>query len=248
MINQHVKVSNLGCKLRSLAFAVTGSAFTVGAADAATLAIDFTGTEIQGFTTGNFATQVVPLGQVIGSVFIDDNLFQAPVETISISGPVTVLSTQQVDPLSNGSLTYTVNFGSISETRSTSVSQTAGSVEFQEGATQVSESLFVDVTNAFNGSMAFQILGSSSSDLITGDASLGFSRALLESIDLANARTPQSQGTVFGSANGNLVFTIDSFSVRAIDPAPVSPVPLPAGLPLLIAGLGGVFLLRRRKA
>lgn len=37
-----------------------------------------------------------------------------------------------------------------------------------------------------------------------------------------------------------------SFNVKVSDPTPV--IPLPAGLPLLLAGLGGLAILRRRKA
>lgn len=239
------KISTLACGLRSLALAVTASVLAAGAANAATFAIDFTGTERQGFTTGIFASEVVPLGQVSGSLFIDSNIPFILDTNSGTAVAVDSLTSGAVDVNNVGAISVVVNYGSISERFDTSAGNIIGEFSIQEGATVFAETVNSTIISV-NGRFDFFLRGDAVSDLIAQDASLGFSRSLLESIILANAAI--TQGEVNNSPNGSLVFSIDSVSIRSVDPVPVNPVPLPAGLPLLLTCMGGFFVFRSRKA
>ena len=226
--------------LFAVAFATT-AAFTLNTAVASTIAIGFTGTELPGVSTGNFATEVAPLGQVTGSLLIDSSI------PFSLTAGVpNLLDSGILDINSVGAISSTVTFGSITETFDTSTPNSAGTVQINEGPPTNPDSIFVNLTKPGGARFDFQLLETTASELFTGDASLGFSLSLLQSINLANSTAPI--GSVFFSTNGNIQFSIDSIVVRAVDTTGVNVVPLPAGFPLLLTGLGGVLVLRRRSS
>lgn len=75
-------------------------------------------------------------------------------------------------------------------------------------------------------------------DLFGGSFEADFGSQVLLSFDVSNAGAPFSFGTL---SNG------DTLEGSAVIAGGVSPIPLPAGLPLLGAGLFGLWLLRQRK-
>jgi len=80
-------------------------------------------------------------------------------------------------------------------------------------------------------------------DITATPGSVDFAYANLPGIDLSRIKTVslELQNTTFGT-DGRVAtsFTAEGGSL--------APIPLPAGLPLLVAGLGGLALLRRRAA
>lgn len=89
------------------------------------------------------------------------------------------------------------------------------------------------------GSFSSGGLGRGSATLLLGDIADNQNISIMFWMDVANTSTPN---------NG---FRIDNVSVEGSqieNGLTVAPVPLPAGLPLLLAGLGGMALLRRRNA
>lgn len=101
------------------------------------------------------------------------------------------------------------------------------------------------------GGAPFQITGFSVLDdvtitLLEGDGGPTRDRFI------GQAGTPADNGTAQVSGLVSPIFNIgDTFAFRysgsgALDSIVLAPVPLPAGLPLLMAGLGGLALMRRR--
>ncbi|WP_172841091.1 VPLPA-CTERM sorting domain-containing protein [Rhodovulum sp. P5] len=91
-----------------------------------------------------------------------------------------------------------------------------------------------------------------SENLIGADPSLGFSFILMNSLDLSDveASRPYFGNSVFArgffeSADGFFAYDLTGMSVSLEE---VAPVPVPAGLPLALTGLGALAALRRREA
>lgn len=128
---------------------------------------------------------------------------------------------------------------------------TLESVDIRFNATAVNESSPASATVSFQGFSA--------SDPGLGG---GFATALLVATDTTDLFEYVGAGTLSGTVVAdailfqNSTFVNDPFVSQFIDVAslevtynylPAAPIPLPAGAPLLVAGLGGLALLRKKR-
>ncbi|MFK7871535.1 MAG: VPLPA-CTERM sorting domain-containing protein [Roseobacter sp.] len=240
---------------------------SASAVSAATFAVDFAG--IATSRTGDFAAETVlgetltgsPANHVTGSILIDSNL---PFQTTS--DPFSAVQPSNLDrmvvalikgPAGLGFLSTTVNFVTLSRSLST---ETDNAVEGQFTVRAIDDSprgaddqFAISLLNAPQGNIFNFSL--QAEDMISLDPSLGFSKALLESIDLNATNNTSIAGTAaiadFGTPTGRIVFSVSSYSVREVQTTGTDPdinvVPLPAGLSLLLTGLAAVGVGTRRK-
>ncbi|MEM6408497.1 MAG: VPLPA-CTERM sorting domain-containing protein [Pseudomonadota bacterium] len=145
------------------------------------------------------------------------------------------------DDLTEGSGLFTgTGFGGaliISETGSTPGIELAPADDNGSGGT-----IMFDFGSNLVNLVSFDILDDATITAVVNGVSVSYDVAadggFGEGFDLSALTNVSSVLFDFNNASG----AIDNFVVEA-----VAPVPLPAGLPLLLAGLGGFALLRRRK-
>ena len=107
----------------------------------------------------------------------------------------------------------------------------------------VNEGGSISVYDGLNGTgnlLASLILGTTPSG-DCGDYGAGFCPFVASGIGFLGT----AQSVSFGGVANQIVF--DDVTFGSVTPDPTSPIPLPASLPLLLAGLGGLGLMARRK-
>jgi len=91
------------------------------------------------------------------------------------------------------------------------------------------------------------LLSRSGSDLTNGTTGLGANAIMrLSSGDFDFSNLAPLDFFADNVVNGEAVFDDVTFSITALD-SPLAPIPLPATLPLVLAGMGGLFIVGRRR-
>ena len=223
--------------------AIAGFAFFGSAASAATVTLTFSG-EVSGIAS---AAPVAVGDRVSGTLVLDDQAAGSPV----LDGTNYAITSFSVTLLSGR--TDTFNGNPLVRVRNDC---TTGCVVpgnpavdgFSFGAASGFDSVSLVLNSADTSLLADESLAGLIAFFEAGSFPAG--SAGLSVSTLADSNTGFDR---YGSQCGSLGLCqfqaqIDSIGVAApVTPDPLTPVPLPAGLPLMLAGLGGLALLRRRR-
>ncbi|MFK7868433.1 MAG: VPLPA-CTERM sorting domain-containing protein [Roseobacter sp.] len=239
--------------------AIGGAAITLGlgasAAQAGSFILDFTGTA--SVFNGIYDDTPVPNNLVTGTITLTDglpvttasgpNASDPSVTDASLSSRVSLFTDLTFSTFETETIEIEVKFGP------TTTSRRSNSSGFSFGTLDVTTSDpgvagADDTFSVFAGgvtSIGFIELLLEGDGLVGQDPSLGLSKALLQSIDASNAI--ETTGTL-RTLNGTIDFSIDTLALRHDPTGPnMTPVPLPAGLPLLLGGMLVLGTLRAKR-
>lgn len=225
-------------------------------AGATTFAVDFQG--IATSRVGDFAAETATANQVTGSIFIDSDL-----PFVTSANPYSATTPGNIDRMVQAiarslfpeTLAASFTFGSLTRTISTDtalnpISRPFGSIDIRavdDNPLGANDDFTVFLSDSGTKErFAFQL---QAEELIGVDPSLGFSMALLQSIDLGATGIIRLGG--YRSRTGSINFSVTSLNVRQVAPSTVDPgataVPLPAGLPIFLTALGMLGLVRKAR-
>lgn len=237
--------------------AIGGAAIALGlgvsAAQAGSFVLDFTGTASA--FDGIYDDTPVPNDLVTGTITLTDGL---PVTTssgpnagdpsvtdASLSSRVSLFTDLTFATFETERIEIEVTFGpTITSRRSNFNGFSFGTLDIttsEPGVPGADDTFSVFAGGVTN--IGFIELVLEGDGVVGQDPSQGLSKALLQSIDASNAI--ETTGTL-RTLNGFIDFSIDTLTLRHDPTDPnMTPVPLPAGLPLL---LGGMFVLGTLRA
>ena len=222
-------------------------------ANALSIAMDFVGTATT--KTGAFASEVVPLDVVTGSVIFREGI--PFVESNSIADPNDISNRDRLtqfvspSPLQAPFVGITINYGSLSVSTPTFDPSSSSQIDIRaidDNPFGADESFFASFREGNGAGFVVRIF---SEEFIGLDPSLGFSLALLESFSFASVLPGEADGWVIipgphpsGLAPGSLVFDVTDISVREFQED--FQVPLPPTALLMLTG--GIALIISRRA